>query len=87
MQLWKSAPTHNLMILQEFKSLWSVKPIPDISQQRTNGVGVLFQLGIPFSTGKAKGTALNQKYATQNIKYANQNTMYANQNTKCAILI
>ena len=46
----------------------------------TNGVGVLFQAGVLFSTGNAKGTALNQKYASQNTKYADQNT-------KCAIPI
>ena len=41
-----------------------------------------FQADVLFSTGNAKETALNNKYASQNIKYANQNTKYANQNTK-----
>ena len=58
--------------------------ILDISQQRTNGFSVLFfKLAYFFSTGIVKGTALNQKYASQNIKYANQNTKYADQNTRC----
>ena len=52
-----------------------------------------FRAGVLFSTGNAKGTALNQKYASQNIKYANQNTKcaisiekYADQNTKLFML-
>ena len=31
----------------------------------TNGVGVLFQAGVLFSTGNAKGTALSKVYSYQ----------------------
>ena len=51
--------------------------ILDISQDATNNGG-------HFSTGNAKGTSLNQTYASQNIKYANRNTKYADQDTKSA---
>ena len=41
------------------------RDIAHISQQRTNGVGVLFQAGVLFSTGSAKGTALSKVYSDQ----------------------
>ena len=45
------------------------KPVLDIahiSQQRTNGVGVLFfKLAYFFSTGNVKGTALSKVYSDQ----------------------